>query len=417
MKTFFLFLLILRSSLDIFTDVGVNVGPMNLNIPSMASIFILLPAGFYFILRGGFQLPVIGKFFNFWLLFLAFSVLISFYIFGLEGAAALREWVRLVTIFVIFVLAYNLIEKKDFSRFLNAVFWSLPIPLSFGMHQLITGSGGEYAGVVRIAGTFAHPNPFAFYLVLFIALTFWKWQFSEKKVFWTALLLVQLLLLTATLTLAGFIMFAVLFAGILMKTNKRAKVLVLLSGVLFAVVLVNTDAFQERVERVRLINFQEAAREDKVVDSFTWRIVNWKGLLVLWQERPLLGYGLNSATVINPLKNLRGEGFTPHNDYVNYTVETGLVGLLMYLIFLLALGLSIYRGYLLAEDREIKSLMYMLFVVFAALQIGSFSSDVSAGTALQFYFWAVAGAGLKAVKTQYEDSPDKSIPPAQTSRS
>ncbi len=38
----FMFLLVIRSSLDIFTDVSIDIFGMNLNVPSVISMLILL---------------------------------------------------------------------------------------------------------------------------------------------------------------------------------------------------------------------------------------------------------------------------------------------------------------------------------------------------------------------------------------
>ena len=400
MKKIFITLLILRSSLDIFTDIGVNLGPINLNIPSVLGILILLLGGFYFTVKGKMELPIIAEWFGIWLLFLLlFSIPVSFFNFGEKGLIALREWIRLTVVFVVLVMSYNLVSReKDVNQFLNAMFLSLPIPLFLGLYQLVTHTGWkDPLGILRIYGTFAHPNQFAFFLVLFIGLAFWKWLVSKKKLLWGVLFFVQLTLLGATFSFTGFVMVMVLFVGIILRMGKKVKVFALFATILFAIALVNTSQFQQRMDEIQRINIKETLREKKIVDSFSWRIVNWHGLLSLWEKSPIQGYGLDTSVFINPLKK-QGLGYDPHNDFIRYLVETGLVGLIFYLNFISLTAVSLYRNYFFVKDIETKYLLYMLVIIFVAWQIGSLAGNVIGGTAFLFYFFAITGIALKAIK-------------------
>jgi hypothetical protein len=51
MQIFFLLILILRSSLDYFDNVGFYIGPMFINIPSIAAVLILLEGSLFFFLQ------------------------------------------------------------------------------------------------------------------------------------------------------------------------------------------------------------------------------------------------------------------------------------------------------------------------------------------------------------------------------
>jgi len=68
--------------------------------------------------------------------------------------------------------------------------------------------------------------------------------------------------------------------------------------------------------------------DEIVTNSFTWRIVNWKLLYEKWTDKPFLGYGLTTSSIINPWHMCEA-----HNDYLRFLVEFGLVGFSIYLWF------------------------------------------------------------------------------------
>jgi len=81
-------LLVVRSSLDIFTDIGIYIGPMKLNIPSLISIFIAAVGWLYlgFLFQRDKKIPFdnVSKSFSIWLLGLLFWVFWAYHQFGTE---------------------------------------------------------------------------------------------------------------------------------------------------------------------------------------------------------------------------------------------------------------------------------------------------------------------------------------------
>jgi len=127
-------------------------------------------------------------------------------------------------------------------------------------------------------------------------------------------------------------------------------------------------------------------------------------LLFLWKEKPWLGYGLNSTIFINPKKEKeKGLGYLPHNDFLRYLVETGLVGLIFYLNFILITASTLFQYYRQLKDDKLKHLFYTLFINWVAWQVGSLAGNMISGTAFLFYFWAITGFALKARKNMTID--------------
>jgi len=396
MINIFLLFLVFRSSLDVFTNINFY-GPLKFNLPSMIGIFVLLGGGLYFVLNRRIKVHRISKIFGVWLLILVLSVFISISNFGIKGFMALREWVRLFTIFMIFLLSYNIVGKENKEKFTTMLFLSLLAPLLVGFYQLFTHTGPVIGGIRRINATFAHPNQFAFYLVLFIGLSCWKMETTGSK-FWFFLILLQIVCLLGTFSFSGFVMGSILLYFLFLKGKPKIKFIISSLVILCILLLTSSEQFKIRLERLQKLDIYRIIEEKKTIPgagSLAWRIVNWYTLISVWKEKPILGYGLNTSSFINPLKASRRVGYAPHNDFLRYLVETGIIGFISYVIFVFFVAFQIWREYKLSSDWKLKRLIFVLFVVFISWQIGSFGGNIITATAFQYYFWAYLGVALK----------------------
>jgi len=93
--------------------------------------------------------------------------------YSIDTFTSIREFIRIATIFLLYFLAYKLIEdKKDFYLLLKIILISYIIPAIVGLIQFFNNSGmtDDFGGFQRIYGTFAHPNLFAFYTFFILGL-------------------------------------------------------------------------------------------------------------------------------------------------------------------------------------------------------------------------------------------------------
>lgn len=389
--------LAIRSSLDVFTDIGIYIGPMNLNVPAGLSLFIglmgLIYLGFNLALNRQIVVDRIGKAFLFWLTLLIFWVFLAYHNFGMQGLVGLREWVRLFSLFIIYILTLQLARRKGFDYVINWLFLSLPVPLTVGYYQLVFRKGIIFEGVHRIYGTFAHPSCFALYLVLFIGLTIWKLKFGKRKLFWLLLLLVQLIALINTFSIGGLVMLATLFIFIFLKEVRKKKKTI---GFMIIVVLALFTGFlflQSRYGKMRIEELKrtpslfEVIEEETITNSFTWRIIHWKLLINEWRKKPFWGYGLHTS------RDFLGRWHTaPHNDYIRYLVETGLVGLIAFISFLAIVGNKLIKKYRSSTDYLYKSLTLIVIGIFFSWLVGAMADNHIATTAFHFYFWSLLAA-------------------------
>lgn len=386
-------LLISRSSLDIFTDVGFYIGPLNFNVPSTLSIFIdvmgLFYLGLVFSREKKSFLDNVSKIFLIWLLGLLFWVFWAHHNLGGQGLLGLREWIRIFSLFMIYLLSVQLVKLKGYEYFINCTLLSLIVPVSIGYHQIFFQPDLLISGGHRIYGTLAHPNNFSLYLVLLIAVASWKWKFSKVKAPWLGLMFVLTFALVNTYSVGGLVMF-VLFISVFvyMEFQFKYRIILLLFSFLFLFLFINTEMGQKRIDDLkRTPPLTEVVKDEVVTNSFTWRIVNWKVLFKKWTDKPVLGYGLNTANLINPWYMSAA-----HNDYLRFLVELGLIGFSFYLWFVIRIGFYIKEQYRSCLDEKQKYLVMLIGIVFITWMVGSSVDNYISATAFQFYFWSILAA-------------------------
>ncbi len=387
-------LVVARSGFDILTDTRVLVP--SLTVPALVGALILALAAAVFgweILRKRSVVHPLFAGWAFWLTYLLFSVAVGFWNLGGAGMGGAREWVRLLTIGAVFALALSVFRNgASRRRALDLLFLALPVPLIAAAGQWLFRKGHVISGRHRVAGTMAHPNSLGLFLVFFIGLTFWKYR-TTKRWPWLLLVFLELFLLAKTVYLGGFFMLAILLAVFFIREKGRGKVRVASFAVFFALTVLSAMDSRERMKEIKAVRpdvVNTVLKGDKSQGSFAWRIDQWFRLMEIWAEKPVLGHGLHATVIVNPLKR-NGVGFSPHNDYLRYLVETGAVGLLVFFAFLAFTGFRILRAYRSAREPDVKDLLFTLMGVFAAWLVGSGAGNVMNMTSSQFSFWLALG--------------------------
>src|SRR5947208_2385974 len=220
----FLGVLVIRSSLDAFTDVGLHVGAMRLNVPAAAALFLVLFAAMHrvheLMLGASQPLTRLERAFALWLGFLTLYVLVGARHYG-DWGVGLREWTRLASIGCVLYLGRTFAAQGDGRGILVALFLSLGCPLAVATWQWTTGSAPLYAGVPRVTGTFFHPITLSVYLVFFMALTVWRMRQAARWLPWMALLGFEGAAMIAAYSLTALVLIAVV-AGYL-ATRLRGR--------------------------------------------------------------------------------------------------------------------------------------------------------------------------------------------------
>ena len=308
-----------------------------------------------------------------------------------SAGGALRLYLAQLSYCAMFVCAFYVVRTPDdFKRCVRIVLLSSVLPLLYGVASIALHGGVTGPNGARLQSTFAHPNIYAFYLTLVVALGFYVLKSASYRLSGVqrlglgSYLLVLLAMLALTQTRSAWIAcFALFFAyGMLFE---RRYILYLLVLPLLAL------AIPEVRERVLDLGTGNEVRQYAKLNSFAWRLYIWQsGLGWMRPARYALGMGVDAFAYYSPsFFPLAGAThFGAHNVYVQWLFELGALGLAAYL-WLMARLLWILRRLMRVE----RLLGFVLLALVLQYAIVSGADNMAAYLAFNWYFWFVAGAG------------------------
>lgn len=404
-------MLIVRSALDIFSKQ---------QLPALFAIGLIGLTLLYVIVRLLTRQSIRTD--KFWWLMAGWLVLQGLWVIllplgglGFDGSylsSAIREWVRLFSWAIVYLLVMQLKGKVPPQTVISFLFVSLVVPITAAAMQLVLpasvlppflvyGAGSDglpFEAGSRINGTLGHPNTFTTFLFLFLGLTYWKQAHSKPRWPWAILLGLLAFLFVSTKSLFGLMMLATfIVASIAPKLSLPS----LLGGIVVFVVVIglfgSTEFGQERLGSIAATPLGNPDMEvwraillsQGDGNSFNWRLAQWTYLIGQWQQFPLLGYGLGTN------KYISANGLEPHNDYVRALVEGGIVGFILFLIFLAS---QILRLIFLIRSTPPgsaqRNFCLTLLAIVLAIPVGMLTENIWTHTTLFLYLWtllAIAG--------------------------
>jgi O-antigen ligase len=386
-------LLILRPILDFSSEISIfEFAGSSMNLASILGICVILLLSLK--VPGKFEKIKTNPLLKPWLIFLfilAIGITLSF-----NQSASIAEFVRIFSIFSLFILGFIAIKTKgDLLELTMTLIASMIIPSIIAFYQLITNTGLSlsYQDVPnRLFGTFAHPNLFAFSLTFSIALSLGMFFFSNKpyqKWLHTLSFSTFLILLILTYTRGAWILFAfmILIAGVL-----KLRKLLFFSALTFFIIYLLFPLVHERVNSITTLS---------PYSSISWRFELWKDGLEYSKEALLLGHGTGTSEEL--ILERRGSHLgssAPHNDFLRILLENGLFGLVAFLGIFLSLSWKLLKEFLArSKQNDELSFLFLLFLCFTiGLYAASFGDNIINATSLQWAFWAEAGAILSYIK-------------------
>lgn len=403
-------LLILRSSLDLFSG---------LQIPAAFAIAINALTLLYVVVALLTGKPVhTDKFWWFlavWVLFQGlWVILLALGGLGMDSSflfSGIKVWLRYFSWLMVYLLVMQLKDRLHPEKIISSLLLSLVAPITVASMQifvpasflpaLLTEQGKTGSNV---SGTLGFPNGLGIFLTMFIALVWWKLNSSQKRLPWLMLLGLVSFVFVRTGYFTGLV--AVLVLILFINSTKITPIRVI-GVVLFCsafIYLFGTTEFgQQRLAEIYqtpLLNPDIDASRAIILsygdgNSFNWRIAHWNYLLQAWTQFPIWGYGLDTSPVLGIRSLDTGNGYAPHNDYLRFLVEQGIVGLVGFLGFLIVQGIHLVN---LLRKSPPKSHQHNLSLLLTALFIANvfsmFSSNILDATTFFFYWWAlVAIAG------------------------
>jgi O-antigen ligase len=300
---------------------------------------------------------------------------------------ALRTYLTYASFFAMFLLAFAVTRsERDFVFFLKLMISSSVIPVVYGMAQLVTGFN-LYEG--RIQSTFAHPNIFAFFIVMVIGIVLFLQSTNRIKLsgqFRLRLLiyllpLVTLLLFTKTRSAWVGCAIELLAYGIFYDR----KALVLLALAPFVVLAI--PGVSDRIADLSTGNDYIGGTGSNL-NAYAWRMILWESSFTFIWQKPLFGYGIGTFHLYSPqffvLDHVNAGD--AHSVFVQTIFEMGFVGLAAFaLIFF---GNLIWLAQFWPLDK--RGIPVIAAIMIAYLDF-SYSDNVLGYLAFNWPFWFLFG--------------------------
>lgn len=300
----------------------------------------------------------------------------------------LRKVIRF-NIFVLFF--FGVIEKIFDKTVLFPIEWYVKIMQTSNFH--------------RVYSYFKNPNTYGAFLVLsfyMLVLIDKKYNIKDK---WTYALIFSSLFMTASRSSLLVLIVCICIYAILFKNRQFIKdtvILVVLGCAIFMGVegldymystLVKNNTFSEEKLAV-IVDRLEELQDEKIVElsNIDGRIYSIKTGIKVFNDNKLLGAGFGSygdaASLIlgSPIyeKYDIREGFYSDNEYIKIIAETGILGTIAYIGFLISIL------YYLIKVRN----FYMLNLYIMILLLGLFY-NVFEIQIISLFFWLLAGLLLR----------------------
>lgn len=393
---FVLAVLVLRSSLDL-AKTGEGTGA--LDPTSLVSLAFMAAAVLWLLARRR-VVPGLRSPLHVAVVAFLFACLLS--AIGSERPlTSLVDLSRLASWGLMFLVLDELLEtRRHVLQLLVAVALSCVLPLVLGFVGVTSGQAGplmELKGsLLRVTSTFDASNSFARYLMVLLLMA-WAVQallpqVPRAFVLVGSLAATVMLVLTYTRTAWLGLALGLVVIGVLQSRKLLVGLLVTAAILLVAVPPVN----QRVVE-----TFNASSEYEDGDGSLSWRLSYWGEVLPLVTDNPITGIGLG-------VTGFRTEAAkAPHNDYLRFLVEAGIVGLAAYVGFLFALlttAVQAMRGRPRGFTRSVG-------VGFAACVLATLVTSVGANVSsdITFMWYLITFAAVVTSANRLEGDPGRSV--------
>lgn len=253
----------------------------------------------------------------------------------------LREGVREASVIALAVIVYNARGAVTVPRATRLVQLVGFAPALLALYQLATHTGIDVGGYLRANGTFAHPNSAVMFFAIAATASLWRYLDYGRRRSDALLVILFAAAVISTFSIDGLItLLAMMVAfGALHPGSLRIKLIPYMVGGLVVLVFFATPLGTQRI--VSESSTSLAAGEPST--SLSWRINKWETLLPEWEQSPVFGQGLGTTTTAEDTLAAPFGRVPPHNEYVRYLVETGVLGLTVLVAALAFLILCLAR--------------------------------------------------------------------------
>lgn len=350
METFVVTLVVVRSSIEIFTlpEVG-RLGPSvgapppidpagvaNLAIAALGAIWLLIAW------RDGRLLRPCAT--SWALVALAAAAALSTFSAVSPSATAVAS-VKVISVVTAILVIEQLVRSDPdvVTRLARAVLWSAVVPILVAAQQLVTGASAVVeAGLEdRVRATFLHPNSFGTWAVIVLLVAAHRWSIETRA---------GRIGIAVLATSLGFLLimsgargpWIALLVGALVYSARRVRSLGVLVGVATVGFVVLAGPISSRFGDLSVDRYEDAPD-----NSLAWRFEYWDQLLGL-DHSPLTGFGLGGVeelpAAVTGFRDIY-VGRAPHNSYLQVWLETGMIGTVALVALVVTIVLGLVRSY------------------------------------------------------------------------
>lgn len=407
---FILILLAFRPALDYWRDYHIFLSRFfDFNINAALSLFLLAWSMIFFARNYEYFKSIPYK--AVWLVFISWCAISIFYTYNLSSTMV--ETLKLTSLFSLFGICYIMSKKyKDGFQniFLKSMLVGAIIPITLAFYQLITKTGATIDEISsRIYGTFAHPNVLATFSLLLLMVVVNEFINSKKqdtkkinllKIFGIILLAT----IAFTYTRIAWIGTVVLFVSVGLIYYRKILLYTLGAIILFYAIFYPTNSYLTtnydiNLQANEIISRLTARNQD--YDSIGWRTDVITKVIPLFRARYLIGYGYGTFPRVwddnKDIENIWDNTSEAHNDYIKIALESGIIGLVLFLAILASL---LYKQIIIAFKNNFKNIVF-LTSIFIYL-ILSLSDNMLRHTPVIWWFWALWGMWSHETKNHPE---------------
>lgn len=317
------------------------------------------------------------------------SGIISLFVFGINQNKLGQFIVLFLQPLSIFFITRFIIEKHPNLKnlFKSSLYLLLGAMGLFAVIQYFTLTGlppsywGNSEEPKRALSFFTHPNFYALFAAPLLALLLpdLKNIILNRRWLYAAAWIVGALGLFFSLSRAGWLGLATAAAVyLIMEGNKNITRVALAAVIVMVIVIISTPTLRYRI----LLPFYG---EKSAVSRLSLWTTGWEGI----KKHPVTGLGLTGFAQnwprLNTDPNLDTHNF-PHNIFLNFWVETGLLGLLSLTGLL---GLVIWRGLRSTDPIKLGAALFLItFLVQGLLDNPYFKND------LAMVFWIILSLAI-----------------------
>jgi O-antigen ligase len=135
---------------------------------------------------------------------------------------------------------------------------------------------------------------------------------------------------------------------------------------------------------------RERLQGEQASESFQWRLKVWDASLTILQKPTVFGSGLDTSPILIN-KVLYNVDSPPHNDYLRTAIESGIAGLVIFLLLQVAILYHGWRAYWRAATLSSRVIGLTLVGVVMGGVVISISDNYFSYVSVQWYTWALLG--------------------------